>query len=444
MGGGENNFRGPNNGWNPQKEKVNGPPKGEEKSLTSKGDKEEFFLKRFYVWLKRNAFWVGFLGTSLFIGAVVLTYNLLVEEAKPTVEKVGQTYQPTLTELKKQVFEVLKRNNQKILSQAYKAGRPDIKKLEAQNLKEVQTYIERKLTSYFNKVETKNVETFLNWFYAFGTDYKVIFRRAEDTFNAVKCKTGHLESCFKVSATEKYIETQIDKYLLNKNNLQRYLETEVMPYLREKLKEFARRSLEIVKTHYRKEAQRLLKEEFKNVPTDTLRWITDSATRRMAEKVVNLTETEINRRIERKLNAMVTTALIAKITGKVVSKISYKLTVKITQKVAAKSAEKVGARFFTGFGGGVLACSALGPFSLVCGVAAGVAATVATDYALTKLDEAFTRDDMRRELVKLLEEAKKDLITQLVEFHKTNLQAVETVLEELLREGNYTLRQVGK
>ena len=436
MGGSKDNFGNGNNFEKSQKD-------------LEKGENSQ---SGFFTLLKRNSFWIGFLGTSLLMGMVVITYNLLVEKGKQVEQKKVQnksflSKKRALEKLKKEIFNTLKENNEEILAKAWKDSRPQIKELERKNLLETQKFVEAKLNLYFSKVEKTNVERFLDWFYSFGTDYKVVFRQFEDVIKSVKCKMGNWKSCLQNSVAERYIEAQINKYLLNRENLQRYIKVEIAPFLGKKLKEFIQKSLEIVQTNYRKEAKKLLQREFKDSK------ISERELNKIIAESVGLQEIQISNKVVKELDfrlgrnfvAVVGTVIGTKIVAGITKKIARELTVKIAEKVAAKAAEKTGAKVLTGisgFGSGVFFCSWAGPFSLVCGIAAGVASSLATDYALTKLDEAIGRDEMRAELINLLEEAKTNLVLQLVEIHRKNLVEVESIMEEVLSKQSLKLRDL--
>jgi len=98
------------------------------------------------------------------------------------------------------------------------------------------------------------------------------------------------------------------------------------------------------------------------------------------------------------------------------------------EKIGAKMASKLGGKALgvgSGFAVGVGACIEFGPLAVACGIGVAIAAELATDYALTRLDEAITRDSMQIELKQILENTKYNTYTRLVKSFEILLNNLE-------------------
>jgi hypothetical protein len=111
---------------------------------------------------------------------------------------------------------------------------------------------------------------------------------------------------------------------------------------------------------------------------------------------------------------IVTSKVLAKktaavIVGKVAAKKSFQTGAALTTKTLAKK----GSSSVLSAGLGTLLCAPAGPMAIICGVTAGLATWLAVDKALVELDEALNREEMRADILKVLDEQKAVLGTQL-------------------------------
>jgi hypothetical protein len=82
---------------------------------------------------------------------------------------------------------------------------------------------------------------------------------------------------------------------------------------------------------------------------------------------------------------------------------------------------------------------------VVCGLAAGTAAWVATDVVINKLDEAISRDEMRDSLRKYLSDVQKKLLRAVVKVHEEKLNHCEDILKEISGDGvNTKIKELPK
>lgn len=95
--------------------------------------------------------------------------------------------------------------------------------------------------------------------------------------------------------------------------------------------------------------------------------------------------------------ALATKALAKVLAEKIAAKMALKLGVKAGGKLATTA---------TGAGSGALICSWMGPGAALCGIVGGGVAWVASDVAMIKLDEAWSRGDFEADLRRMLEDRK--------------------------------------
>jgi hypothetical protein len=136
------------------------------------------------------------------------------------------------------------------------------------------------------------------------------------------------------------------------------------------------------------------------------------------------------------------TKIYALIAGGIAIKIAATLSAKIAATAATKGTVKAGSKAaakMVAAGTGATAGLACGPFAWVCSPAAAVTLWVATDVAVVKADEHFTRDAFKQEILSLLEEHKQNTkdsfkasyYEELKEFsHKAEENIKETPLKE--------------
>ncbi len=415
-----------------------------------------------------SAFWFAFLGLTLLMALLwfgsSLVNSLLKPEKSESLHRTGSEKTSTSAEIRKayskylrDFLQYLKEKNSEIVAKAWEKSEPEIKRLKEKTLEDIEKRSREVLNAYFLKAENGGVEKFLDWLYSFGTDYVVVLKQAEGAAKKIQCywdlKKGEIRNllqCAKSSELEKYISVKVGEYLLNPESLRGLVETRLVPFIDKKLEEFRKRSVEIFERHYRalliKEAKKFAEQHRNDLPKNlgrTDRTLSEFA-QKMAETLAPTVLSDVKKRISLKIAAMISAAVVTKVVVKTAEKIAAKLaetvTVKVISKILAKLLAKVSGKivtFLTSTAGGVAACSWAGPFSIVCGLAAGVAAWVATDYAINRLDEALSRDELREELKTLLANAELTLIRRIVEVSENIAEqwmaAAKTATEEGLK-----------
>lgn len=329
--------------------------------------------------------------------------------------------------LNDEIFRRLSERNKEIARRVCYKIKPQLKNLKAQTLWEIERYSSAVLERYIPHAGYRGIESFLDWLYSFGTDYMVVFKKLLDTIKGTKCyydlKRGKLDKaslCINNSKLRMYILQRVRTYLINEWVISQAVEKEILPYAKGKVEEFAKKSIQLAKEEYKeellKEAKKvaeLLKREgkIKRILDEQI----DKLIPQMVDEIKVSTIRDVENRVHFKLITLITSAIILKVVTKTTTKVAVKVAEKVTLKVSAKLASAA-----AGFGAGAAACSWLGPFSGACGVVAGVVAWVSTDVVINKLDEALSRDDMKKEIIKLLLGAKKTINLSLVkEFEAT-------------------------
>jgi hypothetical protein len=111
--------------------------------------------------------------------------------------------------------------------------------------------------------------------------------------------------------------------------------------------------------------------------------------------------------------------LSQKVVATVVTKVAAKKSVQAAAAMAAKVAAKKGAGVLAASVGGLAACSPGGPVAIVCGIAAGGVTWLVIDKVAIEVDEAFSREAMRGDILATLNEEKDRLKTDLRLRHQT-------------------------
>jgi len=91
--------------------------------------------------------------------------------------------------------------------------------------------------------------------------------------------------------------------------------------------------------------------------------------------------------------------------------LSLILTKTITAKILAKSGVKVIAKsggFWAGAATGITVCAPSGPWALACGAVVGTVTWVGVDFAVSKADEAITREAFERKLILAIKKMEKE------------------------------------
>jgi hypothetical protein len=425
------------------------------------------------------AFWSTFIGLTLF-SAFLWIGSALLEKIFPVVPSGGNRTgevskkQNRFNKLLLRINRFLKENNSIILAEAWLKSQPQIEKLKEETLKDIENRTEQALKVYFSKAKTEGVEKFLNWLYSFGTDYIILLKQAETFYRDAKCfkklpeiekyllscggdrksclqkAPREIKACLSPSPTERYIEMQVEKYLINPRELEKLLSQRVFPYANEKLEEFQLKSLSILKKNYKKVALERVKTYLeKNYPGLNRKELNELL-RELEQKpefldIGSVISSDTLKRVGEKVSVAVAAAVGYKLALKVAERIAFKIDAKILSKLAQKLAAKAGSKLasvLAGFGSGVAVCAETGPVSLLCGVVGGVIAWVATDYAINKLDEVLSRKEMRLELVKMLNNAERQVLKAVVDRYKRAMDLWIEALRETVK-GKVKLKGLG-
>ena len=107
--------------------------------------------------------------------------------------------------------------------------------------------------------------------------------------------------------------------------------------------------------------------------------------------------------------------LASKTTAAVVGKVAAKKTFQSGAALATKTLAKKGSSTLLSAGVGTALCAPTGPAAILCGVTAGLITWFTVDKALIELDEVLNREEMRAEILAVLDEQKALLGEQLTQ-----------------------------
>ncbi|MGD2076304.1 MAG: hypothetical protein PVG38_15500 [Gammaproteobacteria bacterium] len=110
-------------------------------------------------------------------------------------------------------------------------------------------------------------------------------------------------------------------------------------------------------------------------------------------------------------------ALAKKTAAAVAGKVAAKKSLQTGATLASKTLAKKGTSSALSAWVGTSVCAPTGPVAILCGITAGVATWLAVDTALVELDETLSRDEMRAEILKTLDEQKAALGERLKRTH---------------------------
>ena len=128
------------------------------------------------------------------------------------------------------------------------------------------------------------------------------------------------------------------------------------------------------------------------------------------------------------LLAVASSKLLAKKTAAaVVGKVAAKKSFTTAAALIGKGAAKKGGSVLLSAAGAAALCAPGGPLAVVCGVAVGAATWLAIDKALVEVDEAVFREQMRDDILAVLEEQRGELASSLKEQHYATIDAMAVV-----------------
>ena len=109
--------------------------------------------------------------------------------------------------------------------------------------------------------------------------------------------------------------------------------------------------------------------------------------------------------------------LAGKTTSAVVGKVAAKKSFQTGVAVVSKTLAKKGGSTLLSTGVGTAICAPTGPVAILCGVTAGLVTWFSVDKALVELDEAMNREEMRADIMAVLDEQRQVLTGQLTDRH---------------------------
>ncbi|MEN8207145.1 MAG: hypothetical protein ABFS24_14210 [Pseudomonadota bacterium] len=122
---------------------------------------------------------------------------------------------------------------------------------------------------------------------------------------------------------------------------------------------------------------------------------------------------------------MASKVLASKTTAAVVGKVAAKKSFQTGAALATKALAKKGSSTLLSVGAGTVICAPTGPVAILCGVTAGLVTWFTVDKVLVELDEVLNREEIRTDIIQVLDEQKVLLGEQLKQKHyvRINLMA---------------------
>lgn len=149
---------------------------------------------------------------------------------------------------------------------------------------------------------------------------------------------------------------------------------------------------------------------------------------------------ELNKNELNQINALIEeekSKLLGKIIGSsVATGLAVAIAIKISAKVASKVAAKTGVKMATKVAASTTSATAgisCGPFVFICSSALAVATYVATDIAVNKTDEFFSKDELKKEILKIINEEKESIKNEYKHIYKNNLEELSTQYKNILQ-----------
>ena len=113
--------------------------------------------------------------------------------------------------------------------------------------------------------------------------------------------------------------------------------------------------------------------------------------------------------------------LASKTTAAVVGKVAAKKSFQTGAALATKTLAKKGSSTLLSAGAGTAICAPTGPVAILCGVTAGLITWFTVDKVLVELDEMLNREEMREDIMDVLDEQQALLGEQLKQKHYTRI-----------------------
>ncbi|WP_323589694.1 hypothetical protein [Aliarcobacter butzleri] len=141
-------------------------------------------------------------------------------------------------------------------------------------------------------------------------------------------------------------------------------------------------------------------------------------------QINTLIQEEKNKLLGKIIGSSVTTglgvAIAIKISAKVASKVAAKTGVKMATKIAAS-------------GTSATAGISCGPFVWICSSALAVGTYVATDIAVNTGDEFFSRDELKKDILEIINEEKENIKNEYKHIYKNNLEELSEQYKNILQ-----------
>ena len=411
--------------------------------------------------LKRSLFFT-FLGTA-FLFSFVFIYKTIKDNLSHEVKKALQTpevktIKKYYRDYKKEALELIRKKEQEIISKAIIDPRIEEEK---ENLKrDIHEKIEYEINNYFEYVKKHNVEKFLDWMYAFSTDYISLCLKAKDmlstTFKYIYNLLRHRESEVAkdiiqreieerlgrdTSEWEKYIRKNIRKYLINENDIEKIIQNRINPYVNERIKEYTKNVSKIIiinylnglketiKTSYPQLSERDINEiintflrKYSSLRDDVKEKIdlqnsvSDSIKISVAYFMAPIAIRSFYKVISKNIEKEIFTSLIRRASRKLYMRQISKLASKLTQLVV----ENIGRVAVS------IPCLVTGIYSPIC----ILIVFGGTDVILNKIYEALTREDTKKDILNLLRDMEYNLITYLENVYDNAIEKISFEIPE--------------
>ena len=127
-----------------------------------------------------------------------------------------------------------------------------------------------------------------------------------------------------------------------------------------------------------------------------------------------------------------TTGAATAITAVIVAKIMAKKTLQVAAAMATKFAVKKTGSVLVATATGTAVCSPGGPIAIACGIGLGLATWFGVDKLFIEADEALNRDEMRAEILQVLDEEKAKTKEKLAELHQATMTRMATTTGKAL------------
>ncbi|NPA33169.1 MAG: hypothetical protein GXO04_06040 [Aquificae bacterium] len=203
---------------------------------------------------------------------------------------------PSLTEKEKEQIALV------YLQYAFKDVSPDIEtRLISEKKKEVYEAVKRELDVFIQ--EYSDVESFLDWYFGWFNQYKMLFYKMQDTINKGINKVKSLKGIFSKdlnalkgtaegnqSKFEQYMLEHIEKYLISQDKFKTFVDERITPILQRESREFAKELVDIVEARY-----------YELIDTNVRLKIENEIHKRIFEEFVNKVEQEYEKPIKIKV-----------------------------------------------------------------------------------------------------------------------------------------------